>query len=151
MSIGGQPRNRIAALDTTTGNATTWNPNAWGDVIYPWTTPYVSALVVSGPTVYAGGWFTSIGGQSRNYIAALDAATGNATNWDPTASISVRTLAVSGSTVYVGGSFSSIGGKLRPYFAQFDTPPAAVNMWPLYHWRPAALSSPPRRPSSRGI
>ena len=138
MSIGGQPRNRIAALDTTTGNATTWNPNAWGDVIYPWTTPYVSALVVSGPTVYAGGWFTSIGGQSRNYIAALDAVTGNATAWNPNASnisslINVRALAVSGSTVYAGGEFTTIGGEPRPYFAQFDTPPAAAaRMWPLY-------------------
>ena len=35
--------------------------------------------------VYAGGAFTNIGGQTRNFIAALDASTGNATNWDPNA------------------------------------------------------------------
>ena len=41
---------------------------------------------VSGSTVYAGGDFTSIGGQTRNYIAALDATTGAATAWNPNAS-----------------------------------------------------------------
>ena len=39
----------------------------------------VSALAVGGSTVYAGGYFTSIGGRSRNYIAALDPVTGVAT------------------------------------------------------------------------
>ena len=41
---------------------------------------------MSGSTVYAGGGFTSIGGQARNSIAALDATTGAATAWDPNAS-----------------------------------------------------------------
>ena len=40
---------------------------------------------VSGSTVYAGGSFTSIGGQARNSIAALDATTGAATSWNPNA------------------------------------------------------------------
>ncbi len=31
-NIGGQPRNRIAALDATTGLATTWNPDADNNV-----------------------------------------------------------------------------------------------------------------------
>ena len=39
----------------------------------------VHALAVSGSTVYAGGDFTVIGGQSRNHIAALSASTGSAT------------------------------------------------------------------------
>ena len=34
------------------------------------------ALAVSGSTVYAGGSFTSIGGEERHGIAALDATTG---------------------------------------------------------------------------
>src|SRR5439155_409227 len=67
---GGQSSSHIAALDTTTGQATAWNPGA---------NSTVSALAVSGGTVYAGGFFTSIGGQWRSYIAALDTATGLAT------------------------------------------------------------------------
>ena len=71
----------------------------------------MNALAVSGSTVYAGGTFSSIGGQSRNRIAALDASTGDATAWDPNASNAVFALAVSGSTVYAGGDFTTIGGQ----------------------------------------
>ena len=67
---------------------------------------------MSGSTVYAGGDFTSIGGQSRNHIAALDATTGLATALEPGGrTASCARLAVSGSTVYAGGDFTSIGGQ----------------------------------------
>ena len=94
-------------------------------------------LAVSGSTVYAGGEFTSIGGQTRNYIAALDAGTGAATDWNPNASGGifqplVLALAVSGSTVYAGGSFTSIGGDInRTYFAQFDFLPEKIKRYRL--------------------
>ena len=60
--------------------------------------------------MYAGGTFTSVGGQTRNRIAALDAATGTATAWNPNANFQVWALDVSGSNVYAGGSFSTIAG-----------------------------------------
>ena len=72
-----------ATIDATTGVATAWDPNA---------NDYVYALAVSGGTVYAGGYFTSIGGQPRNYIAALDAASGAATDWDANANDYVYAL-----------------------------------------------------------
>jgi hypothetical protein len=74
LSIGGADRNYVAAVDTGTGLATPWNPDA---------DQPVAALAVSGSTVYAGGSFSSIGMQSRNHIAALDATLGQATAWDP--------------------------------------------------------------------
>jgi trimeric autotransporter adhesin len=113
-TIGGQIRNNIAALDATTGLATTWNPNASGI-----SSPNVRAIAVSDSTVYVGGVFTSIGGQTRNYIAALDATTGLATTWNPNANFggyNVYALAVSGSTVYAGGNFTRIGGVVRTNF-----------------------------------
>jgi len=122
-NIGGQNRNRIAALDAITGNATTWDPNATGNF------NRVSALVVSGSTVYAGGRFTNIGGQARNNIAALDAATGNATAWDPNSSFTVRAIAVSGSTVYAGGRFTSIGGQTRNRIAALDAATGLATAW----------------------
>jgi len=123
-SVGGQTRNNIAALDATTGAATAWNPNAHdGDF------PYVNALAVSGNTVYAGGCFTSIGGQTRNYIAALDTASGLATPWNPNANNWVYALAVSGSMVYAGGYFTSIGGQARNYVAALDTTTGLATAW----------------------
>ena len=123
-SIGGQARNNIAALDAATGTATAWNPNANG---------LVTALAVSGNTVYAGGQFTRIGGQARNNVAALDAMTGTATAWDPNAgssySVYVMVLAVSGSTVYAGGWFTSIGGQARNYVAALDATTGTASTW----------------------
>jgi hypothetical protein len=68
VSIGGQARNAIAALDATNGLATAWNPGAnhgsW-------------ALVASEDTVYAGGFFSSIGGQPVRGVARILPAGGS--------------------------------------------------------------------------
>src|ERR1700730_15044120 len=45
----------------------------------------VHALAAYGSTVYAAGFFTSIGGQTRNLIAGLKASDGTATSFDPNA------------------------------------------------------------------
>ncbi|MCX7016343.1 MAG: hypothetical protein NTW86_27940 [Candidatus Sumerlaeota bacterium] len=122
--IGGQTRNNIAALDAATGAATDWNPAAGG-----YAYPAVVTLAVSGSKVYAGGYFTSIGGQARNNIAALDAETGAATAWNPNANSEVDALAVSGSTLYAGGGFTSIGGQARNYIAALDAATGTATAW----------------------
>ena len=130
-SIGGQSRNGIAAIDAATGKATGWDPNP----TYDDSTPAVSAIAVSGSTVYLGGLFRSIGGEARDNIAAIDAATGKATAWDPDPSLvgtfvgTVGTLAVSGSTVYVGGDFDSIGGERRNHIAAIDATSGKATAW----------------------
>lgn len=64
---------------------------------------------------FIGGDFTSVGGQSRNRIAALNTtlATNNATSFDPNAGGStVNALALSGTTLNIGGSFTLFGGHV---------------------------------------
>jgi hypothetical protein len=73
--------------------------------------------------VYTGGSFTTIGGQTRNRIATLDATTGLATAWDPNSNSNVNALAVNGATVYAGGIFTTMGGEPIASFAVF---PAAT-------------------------
>jgi trimeric autotransporter adhesin len=121
-SIGGQARRAIAALDATTGLLTAWNPDA-SRAPYA---PSVYALASSGSTVYAGGYFSSIGGLARDDLAALDAATGQATPWDPDpagnpdvySSGIILVVAPCGNTVYVGGDFNRICGQDRSYLAR---------------------------------
>ena len=88
-SIGGQTRNRIARLDATTGLADSFNPNA---------NDLVDAIAVQADgKILAGGFFNganSIGGQTRNYIARLDATTGLADSFDPNADDIVLSIAV---------------------------------------------------------
>ena len=122
-SIGGEARNHLAALDATTGLATSWNPDREGGY------GGVGVLAVNGSTVYVNGDFTSIGGQARNYVAALDATTGLATGWDPDPDNYVATLVVSATTVYAGGGFTSIGGQARNHLAALDATTGLATLW----------------------
>jgi hypothetical protein len=126
--IGGRRRDHIAALDATTGAATDWNPNANGSGLIE-----VSDLALAGQTVYAAGRFTSIGGQRRQGIAALDATTGAATGWDPGGNRfsgqGTTALLVSGQTVYAGGQFTRIGGRARNHIAALDATTGAATRW----------------------
>jgi hypothetical protein len=79
--------------------------------------------------VYVGGDFTNIAGEARNHIAALDAVTGSAASWDPSALGSVTVLAVSGPIVYVGGSFEFIGGQPRNNIAALDVVTGGATSW----------------------
>ena len=119
-AIGGATRNRIAALDASTGLATSWNPNANSSV---------STIAVSGGVVYAGGFFSVIGGQQRNWIAALDASTGLATTWEPNANDAVHSMFVTDDAVYVGGEFTNIGGATRSRAAALALDSGAANQW----------------------
>lgn len=115
-SIGGFVRHGIAALNAADGTATSFDPNAslgTGNAT-------VYALAVSGSTLYAGGFFTSVGGQPRNYIAALNTADGLATDWNPGSNSTVETLVVSDSIIYAGGDFTSIGGQPRNFIAALN-------------------------------
>jgi beta-propeller uncharacterized protein DUF5122 len=127
-TIGGQPRSRIAAVDATTGAATAWNPNVGGT-----SSRVVRSILVNGSTVYVGGDFTTIGGQSRNRLAALDAGSGLATSWNPNVTgamfPAVFSTALSGSTLYIGGQFDHVGGLTRNNLAAIDVVSAVPTTW----------------------
>ena len=116
-SIGGASRSRLAALDTTTGLATSWNPNPKN---------VVSALAISGNTVYAGGSFTGLCASpstctsqvstSRNYLAAIG-TNGILGSWNPNADSSVNGLTISGSSVYASGKFTTLTPSSTYYTA----------------------------------
>ena len=116
FSIGGQTRNRIARLDATTGLADSFNPNA-NSVVY-------SIALQADGRILAGGAFNgvnSIGGQTRNRIARLDATTGSADSFDPNANSSVISIAIqSDRKILASGVFDSIGGNLRHNIARLE-------------------------------
>jgi hypothetical protein len=84
----------------------------------------VSALAVSGGTLYAGGEFTTAGG-----VAATNIAQWNGSSWSALGSVmgredggAVNALAVSGSTLYAGGDFTSAGTNFSAYAAMANLP-----------------------------
>lgn len=78
----------------------------------------VWALAVSGGTLYAGGVFTTAGGNPANRVAQW-----NGTGWSAMGSgmnNTVFALAVSGGTLYAGGAFTTAGGNPANCVAQWN-------------------------------
>lgn len=120
LYIGGQfsmlssaPRPRLAAVSAATGKATGWTPNVAGTAVR------ALAVPAGGSVVYAGGTFTSIGGEERSNIGAVSRASGAPTGWNPGAVGTVRTLAAGGDALYVGGSFRGLGAIMQRGFGAF--------------------------------
>lgn len=123
-SVLGSTRNRLAAVTIAAGTPSllSWNPNANG---------HVSKIVLSPDrsTVYAGGLFTTVGGQSRDRAAALNASDGLATAWNPSPNAEVTALAVDNNYAYLGGVFTSPTN----YFARVNLTTGALALagWAL--------------------
>ena len=80
----------------------------------------VSAMAVYNGELYAGGWFTTAGGSTANYIAKW-----NGTNWISLGAgvgNHVNALAVYNGELYVGGDFQNAGGSGNPayYLAKWN-------------------------------
>ncbi|WP_315814806.1 hypothetical protein [Paraflavitalea speifideaquila] len=96
-TLGGATRNRVGAVDITTGALSAWNPNVTGNS--------VNAVAVNGSKIYLGGWFTNVGGTVRNNAAAVDATTGALdAAWNPNANNEINAIVVDGSQVILGAS-----------------------------------------------
>ncbi|VAW84789.1 hypothetical protein MNBD_GAMMA16-1355 [hydrothermal vent metagenome] len=90
LSIGGQERNKLARIDSSTGAALSWVPVIDGGNIQ------TMALNSAETTLYLGGTFTSINTTSQQYIAKLQTATPEPDlySWNPNINGPVDTLAL---------------------------------------------------------
>ncbi len=120
------PRSRLAAYDfsTSAGTLTAWNPDA-NNAVY--------SLLVDGGTIYAGGTFNTMGGQSQNYVAAIDASGNVVTTWNPAVNSYVYALAPGNQDVVVGGTFYNINGYTNNQYLSSINPSSATAFgnWPL--------------------
>ena len=124
--VAGQNRHCIASLRVASGALTAWNPEVSG-IGAAYTTVY--AMLVRGETMYVGGDFTTIGGESRRNLAALDLASGRAKGLTPDAEGRVYALELADSTLYVGGGFWTIGGLPYRRLAAVSTVTGQVRAW----------------------
>lgn len=136
------PQKFIAAFDVNTG--------AWIDTWRPQLDRVAYALTVYGGKLIVGGEFTTVNGQPRNGLVALDPLTGAI---DPsfagsvdrpwsTARAMVRDLDVDAGRLYVAGNFSHLVGagnaRVPVYKAgRFTSPAGAVDT----AWKPAITGS----------
>ncbi|NYJ06256.1 PKD domain-containing protein [Petropleomorpha daqingensis] len=137
----GQPRQRVAAFDATTGALVA----AW----HPTVNSQVRAIAATADTVYLGGSITAVGGVSRSRLAAVRASDGGLLPWAPVPGVGstagnrdgntatsdqVLGLVVTsgGTQVVASGRFDSLNGVKSTGIGALDattgaTRPFAVN------------------------
>lgn len=126
-TVGGQARSRLAALDPVSGAALAWSPLAHGVC-----GTSVLAIGVTNGRVLAGGTGFIGGALGRANLAALDAASGLPTSWNPGVSGPapyVSALATWGGRVLVGGTFTAAGGGSRQNLAAIDAATGVAASW----------------------
>lgn len=79
--------------------------------------------------VYIGGSFTSVCGQPRLRLAAMNATTGALLPWNPGANNDVVSLYIHHKALYVGGAFTTTGGQSRMYAAKYYIPSGTIAGW----------------------
>lgn len=125
---GGTIATTVGALDATTGDGIkTFKVTVGGDGAT------VYALAVANGKLYIGGQFTSVNGEPRMNLAAVDATTGAL---DPTfapqvgdSTDYVRGMLSHGGLVYVAGKFGTINGAVRQHLAAFNANGSLSGAW----------------------
>ncbi len=105
-SINSTTRHLVAAVSTTDGSLTSFNPNVSGG------TNQVSTMALSpdNTRLFLGGTFTTVGASSARYFAVVNTSTSIAESGTPNFSSLVNRIQISstGSQIFAGGYFTSI-------------------------------------------
>ena len=122
--VNGTTRNRIAALDASTGALV-------GTFATGGANSRVRAITVTASTVHIGGGFTQAGGQARSRLAAFSAATGALLPWAPAVDAEVFAMtAPPGTTkLVVAGRFTTLNGAAWYGMGAVDATSGATLPW----------------------
>ncbi len=110
----------LGAVAVSSGSVLAWDPGGDGSV---------HAIAPADSVVFAGGYFSTMGGGSHPYLVALDRATGVSRDPCPSANGTVHSFARSGSTLLVAGDFTTLGGQVRQRIGAFDAGSGLVSDW----------------------
>lgn len=130
--VGGLDRPGVAHV-LAGGKVSDWNPGCDGRVL---------ALALRGSTLYVAGEFTTIGGEPRVNLAALDVNSGRATEWNPVVDGTVRVLLLADTTIYVGGHYNVIADSARLALAEIGCASGRATAWnpgPSFSGRPGSV------------
>jgi len=118
-TLGGQTRNYLGRLNADGTLDGGFNPGAGGNSPY---SPYVNSLAVQADgKILVGGNFSTLGGQSGNYIGRLNADGTADTSFIPGPDSCVCSLALQADgKILVGGNFSTLAGQTRDLLGRLN-------------------------------
>ena len=129
-TVGGADRTGLAAVDATTGAVLPFAPElvdpATGSE--PGEGVSASGLALRGSTLYFTGGFTSLAGQPRDGIAAVEVPSGTLTDFAPHPNGDAAVGATASGTI-IYGSFASTDGVGRAGLAAVDAATGALLPW----------------------
>lgn len=129
-SIGGQSRVSLAALDAVTGDALPWMPPLVGPQSEGIPTPMCARMVLVGPNLYVAGYFETMNGESRPWLAAIRRDTGELLPWNPKPNYVVGSLVSRGDVLIAGGAFNTVGDwRHRAGLAAIDLTTGKLKPW----------------------
>ncbi|MGA8113591.1 MAG: hypothetical protein WCA46_08020 [Actinocatenispora sp.] len=109
---GSTTRAYVAAVDASSGQLRSWHPVLNGAV---------TAIAVSGGSVYLAGDFTRVNGQSRQHLAKVSGSSGALDGgFRHSISSAPKGLAAGNGRLYAVGSFGSVDGHSWPDAASFS-------------------------------
>lgn len=124
--VAGEERDHLAAVSVRTSELTAWNPRVSGIAWY-FTTVY--CVLPTAGAVYVGGDFTSVQGENRSCLAALDRFTPSVHAFDPAPDGPVHAMVGSDSSLYLGGAFYHIDQQPSRGLAQVSASSGALRPW----------------------
>jgi beta-propeller uncharacterized protein DUF5122 len=116
-TLNGEYRERLGAVDATTGILQSWDPHPDGST---------TALAATESTLFVGGYFDSISGDQRLGLAVFDTS-GTLLPWN-TVIGHVRCFSLAESTLYVGGDLHFNGND--HHLAAVNLPANLALPWP---------------------
>lgn len=137
--VNGISRSNIVALNTSDGAVV----SAFNVAMDSNDAILKIVLSEDGSTLYAGGFFSTIGGKSRSNLAAINTADGTVLDSfvpDPDASVDSLVLSRDGSHLFVGGDFTTIASASRSGLAELVAADGAI----VPAFAPDALDGTPK-------
>ncbi|MCS7201087.1 MAG: peptidoglycan-binding protein, partial [Patescibacteria group bacterium] len=122
-AINNASRFNLAAFNLSDMTLLPWAPRlegGWG---------IINSLLVSSSTLYVGGSFEEINGQSRKNLASFDINTGELTAWNPEVEGEIISMDIDGDKIYVYGNFWEINGEPRKNLAVLDLLQGELLSW----------------------
>ncbi|MDW8303088.1 MAG: hypothetical protein RML38_11550, partial [Bacteroidia bacterium] len=112
-SFTGAPDDYLVKINATTGVIdAAWDPMLDGPVM-------CMELSTDGTILYIGGAFTTAGGASRNYLAAINTSNAMATTWNPSPDFVVNFMTRSSdNTIFIAGDFTSVKDSVGNVFTR---------------------------------